>query len=90
MQIIFIPKSTAGKWAAILTLAFIASMAIKQATLSLLPLPTPIIAVLGVMGFIVGVILLIKSKERAIMTLLSIPTGLLIILWVAAEVVFPH
>lgn len=90
MKIVFWPKSTAGKWAAILTLAFIVSMILKQITIGLLPLPTPVIAVLGVTGFIVGVISLIKNKERAIMTLVSIPIGLLIIIWTAAEIVFPH
>ena len=54
MKIVFWPKSSAGKWAAILTIAFIISIALKQATLGLLPLPTSIIAVLGVIGFIIG------------------------------------
>ena len=87
------PKTTAGKWAAILTLLFIVSMSIKLSALAMLirlPLPTPFLAVIGVAGFVMGVISTVKNKDRALLTLLSIPVGLLIIIWTAAEIAFPH
>lgn len=90
MKILFWSKTTAGKWAAILTLLFIVSMFLKQLTLGFLPLPIPIISLIGVMGFIFGVVSFVKNKERSLMTLLSITIGLLIIIWVAAEIAFPH
>ncbi|HKM02288.1 MAG TPA: hypothetical protein VJ083_09580 [Sedimentibacter sp.] len=90
MKIKLCSKTTAGKWAAILTLLFIVSMFVKQITLGILPLPTPFIAVIGVTGFVMGVISIMKNKDRALLTLLSIPIGLIIIIWVAAEIVFPH
>lgn len=93
MKIQLWPKKTAGKWAATLTLFFIASMSIKllgSAMFIRLPLPTPFLAVIGVAGFVMGVISIVKNKDRAFLTLLSIPVGLLIIFWTAAEIVVPH
>jgi len=86
-------KTTTGKWAAILTLLFIVLMSLKLSTLAMLirlPLPTPFIAVLGVIGFIMGIISIVKNKDRALLTLLSIPIGLLIICWTIAEIAVPH
>lgn len=86
-------KTTAGKWAAILTLLFIALMAIKLSALAILirlPLPTPFLAIIGFIGFLLGIISIVKNKDRSILTLLAIPIGLLIIFWTAAEIIFPH
>ena len=93
MKMQFWSKTTAGKWAAGLTLAFIVLMALKMIGLGAtirLPLPTPVLALLGVIGFVMGLIAVIKYKDRAILTLLSIPVGLLIIFWTIAEIAFPH
>lgn len=86
-------KTTSGKWAAILTLLFIALMAIKLSALTMLirlPLPTPVLAVIGVIGFLLGIISIVKNKDRSILTLLAILLGLLIVLWTTAEIIFPH
>ena len=86
-------KSTTGRWAAILLLLFIVLMAIKLTALAMiirLPLPTPFLAVIGVAGFVMGVISIVKNKDRALLTLLSIPVGVLIIFWTLAEIVVPH
>lgn len=93
MKIQLWSKSTTGKWAAALTLLFIISMSVKLSTLAMLirrSLPTPFLAIIGVIGFLLGIISIVKNKDRAILTLLSIPIGLLIILWTAAEIIFPH
>lgn len=93
MKIQLWSKTTAGKWAAILTLLFIVFMALKFSALAMpirLPLPTPFVAVIGVAGFIAGVISIIRNKDRSLLTLLSILVGLLIIFWTAAEIAFPH
>lgn len=93
MRIQLWSKTTAGKWAASLTLLFIVLMSLKLLTLGILiriPLPTPFIAGLGVIGFIMGIVSFVKNKDRSLLTLLSIPIGLLIIFWVAAEIAFPH
>jgi hypothetical protein len=93
MKIQLWPKKTAGKWAATLTLFFIISMSIKLLGLAMfirLPLPTPFLAVIGVAGFVIGIISIVKNKDRALLTLLSIPVGLFIIFWTAAEIAVPH
>lgn len=93
MKIQLWSKATAGKWAASLTLLFIVLMSLKLLTLGIairIPLPTPFIAGLGVIGFIMGIVSFVKNKDKSLLTLLSIPIGLLIIFWVAAEIAFPH
>lgn len=70
MKIQLWPKTTAGIWATSLTLLFIVLMSLKLSTLAMLirlPLPTPLIAVIGVAGFIVGVVSIIKNKDRALL-----------------------
>ena len=93
MKIQLWSKTTAGKWAASLTLLFIVLMSLKLLTLGIsirIPLPTPFIAGLGVIGFIMGIVSFVKNKDRSLLTLLSFLVGLLIIFWVAAEIAFPH
>jgi hypothetical protein len=93
MKLKFWSRITTGKWASILTLLFIGLMFIKITTLGIsvrLPIPSPFIAVLGVLGFIMGLIAIIKYKDRSIMVILTIPFGLLIIFWILAEITFPH
>ncbi len=93
MKIRLWPETKAGKWAAILTLIFIITILIKISAFAMvirLPLPSPILAVFGVAGFVMGIVSIIKNKDRALLTLLSIPVGLLILFWTAAEIAFPH
>jgi len=93
MKVQIWPKTKNRKWAVILTLLFIVLMVLKMsalATIIRLPFPSPFIAVLGEIGFILGLISIFKNKDRSLFVLLSIPVGLLIIFWVAAEIAFPH
>ena len=89
MKIKLWPKAKVGKYAVCFTLLFIILMILKFFTYSI-PLPTPVIVGLGVLGFILGAISMIKSKDRSLITLLSIIIGLLVILWMAGEILFPH
>jgi len=89
VKIRLLPKAKAGKFAACFTLFFIVLMILKFFTYSI-SLPTPVIAGLGVVGFILGTVSMIKNKDRALLTLLSIIVGLLVVLWIAAEILFPH
>ncbi|MGE4274170.1 MAG: hypothetical protein AB7E31_15120 [Desulfitobacterium sp.] len=93
MQIQIWSKTKIGKWASILTLLFIVLMALKLSALASiirLPFPTPFIAGLGVIGFVLGITSIFKNKDGSLFVLLSIPVGLLIIFWVAAEIAFPQ
>ena len=93
MKMQFWSKTTTGKWAAGLTLAFIVLIALKMVGLGATirqPLPSPVLALMGVVGFIMGLVAIIKYKDRALLTLLSIPVGIIIIAWTLAEIAFPH
>jgi hypothetical protein len=88
MKIKFLPKSTLGKWAAGLGIAFIILIAVK--ILGSLPLPTFFIAALGLAGFVTGIVAIFKNRDRAILIFLSFVVGLIIILWIILEFIFPH
>ena len=88
MKLTVLPKTRTGKWALGLSIAFIVLMGIKIPLF--LPLPTPAIAVLGLAGFVVSLIALIKNKDRFILVFLPLLIGLIIIAWTAAELLFPH
>ena len=88
MKIQFWSKTKSGKWSSALTLIFVALMGLKALNFGIrLPFPSPLIAVLGVSGFILGIFSIIKNKDRALFVLLSIPVGLLIIFWIVGEIV---
>ncbi|NMA64554.1 MAG: hypothetical protein GX964_11040 [Syntrophomonadaceae bacterium] len=82
-----LPKTASGKWAATLSIAFIILMALKMRLP--FPLPSFFIAALGLGGFVTGIIALTK-KDRTILVFLSILVGLVIIFWIAAELIYPH
>ncbi len=65
MKLQLYSKTSAGKWAAILTLLFIVLMTIKLSALAMLirlPLPSPFLAIIGVIGFLLGMISIVKIK----------------------------
>jgi len=88
MKLTFSPKSTPGKWSAGLGIAFIILIAAK--ILGSLPLPTFSIAALGLAGFVTGIVAIFKNRDRAILIFLSLIVGLVIMLWIIAEFIFPH
>jgi hypothetical protein len=88
MKLTILPKSTLGKWSAGLGIAFIILITVK--ILGSLPLPTFFIAALGLAGFITGIVAIFKNRDRVILIFLSLIVGLIIILWTAAEFIFPH
>ena len=88
MKLAFLPKTLSGKWSLGLSIAFIILIFMKiQYSL---PMPTFTIAASGLAGFAVGIVAIFKSKDRAIMIFIPIIVGLIILLWIAAELVFPH
>lgn len=87
MRIKLFPKTYLGKWALILSIAFIILITLK--IIESIPLPTFTIAALGLAGFIVDIIAVIK-KERCILVFLPILEGIVIMLWIAAEIIYPH
>lgn len=78
-------SSVIGKLANVFSLIFIVLIALKLLAIRL-PLPTPAIAVLGLVGLALGLIAFIKNKDRSILTILSIIVGIIIVLWTAGEI----
>lgn len=89
MRVKLIPHSKTGKWASILLLLFIVLMYLKFMAYRV-PFPTPAIVPIGVASMVMGAVSFIKHKDRSILTFLSILMGLLIIVWVTAEIMYPH
>lgn len=93
MKFPLLSTTTMGKWATGLTLAFVVFLAIKMTTLAAtirLPLPTPAIAVIGMVGFIMGLLAFFRDKDRSVMVIITLVIGLLLTIWVGAEIIFPH
>jgi hypothetical protein len=82
MKITLSPKTTLGKIAAFLSIAFIILISLKIRPG--IPISTFAIAGIGMVGFVIGVVSIIK-KDRSIGNFLSIAVGLVIISWLAGE-----
>jgi len=54
-----------------------------------IPLPTFAITCLGMAGFIASIFAVIK-KDLSIMTFFSILVEIIITLWIAGEMIYPH
>jgi len=88
MRFTFLPKTKLGKWAVGLSIVFIILILAKMQ--GSIPIPTFAIAAFGLAGFILSIVAIFKSKDRSILNLLPLLVGLLILLWIAAELIFPH
>ncbi len=82
------PRTQLGKWSAGLCIAFVILIQMKLWGLN--PMPTFSIAALGLGGFAAGLVAIVKNKDRSALTFLSILVGLLIVLWISAELIYPH
>jgi hypothetical protein len=88
MRFVFLPKTTLGKCSIGLSILFIIFILLKiQGSM---PMPTFAIAVFGIAGFIIAIIAIFKKEDKAILNLLPLLVGLVILLWIAAELMFPH
>ena len=82
------PRTTGGKWAVGLGLAFILLMAGKMQ--SLVPLPSMAIAALGLAGFVLALVARFRDSDRALLVFVPVVAGAVILLWIAGELLFPH
>lgn len=88
MKITLLPKTRLGKWSVGLSTSFIILIWLKIQYG--LPLMTFAIAFLGLLGFLIGIVAIIKNKDSSILNFLPILVGLIIILWIAGEIIYPH
>jgi len=88
MKITLLPKNNLGKCSVGLSIAFIILIWLKiQFSIHVM---TFAIAALGLTGFVTSLVSIFKNKDRAVLTFLPILVGLIIILWITGEIMFPH
>ncbi len=88
MKMTLIPHDKPGAWAAILAASFVIMIWLKIK--GSMPLPTFAIAAIGLAGFFAGIFAIVVRKNRSLLTFMSIPIGLLILVWFTAELIFTH
>jgi hypothetical protein len=98
VKLYFIPKTRLGKWSISFIIAFIVFLVIHL-ILAASPLPetssanpyliVPILlaAISGVLAFFLGLIAIIKSKERAFLVFISTILGFFVVWFVVASMV---
>ncbi len=103
MKIAIFPKTNLGKVTLILIAGFIVLLAIFFILIELgerggeqffsnlkLALTGILSALCAITSFFIGLIATIKNKERSLIVFLCMLIGFLILLWVLAEIIFPH
>ena len=105
LRISILPKSSLGRWSVGLAAAFILLFVLFQtfaASVRRNPVsnpgpPSPVILmavvadyISGIAAFVTGLISIIKSKERSILVFLVVVVGVLALLFLLGEVIFPH
>lgn len=88
MKIALLPKTCLGKWSVGLSTAFIVLIWLKiQYGIHVM---TFAIAVLGLGGFFIGILAIVKDKDSSILNFLPILVGIIIIIWIVGETIYPH
>lgn len=103
MKICFLPKTNLGKWSVGWILLAVFTFAIFWLLIALgerggatffsnlkLTIPGLSIVFFGTASFAVGIISIIKKKERSSLVFLSAILGFMILLFFLAEILFPH
>ena len=105
MRIAVLPKTSLSRWSVGLAAAFILLFVLFQtfaASVRCYPVPNPglpspviVMAVVadyisGIAAFVIGLISIIKSKERSILVFLVVVVGVIALLFLLGEVIFPH
>lgn len=103
MGISFLPKSHLGKLSVYLIIIFLILMAIFFLLVSLgerggetffsnlkLAIPVSLAGISGILSFFLGIVSMMKDKERSISVILSTLVGAFILFWTLSEILFPH
>lgn len=97
------PRTKLGKWSVSLISAFIVLMLIFYGFIIagqrggegffdnlILTIPAVLAGACAMASFIIGLIAIIKQRERSAFTYIAAVIGALVTLWIAAEIIFPH
>ncbi len=97
------PKTHLGRWSVGLIITFLVLFGLVQIlvisgqeggeTFSdnlILAVPAFSMAIAGIVAFFVGIISIIKNKEQSILVFIATAIGLLVLMFVLGEILFPH
>ncbi len=103
MKNTFLPTTSLGKWSVLSVIGFALSIAALYLMIFLgerggegfftnlwLAIPGLLAAVFGILSFLVGVIAVFWKRERSILVFVATIIGLLVLLFVSGEILFPH
>lgn len=103
MNIQLLPKSTSGKWSVGLCISFFALIGLVFALINsgqrggmeffdnlVLALPTLFAAFSAILALFMGLISVVKNRERALLTFVSIAIGAFVLYFTIGEVVSQH
>ena len=103
MRVHFKPTTDLGKWSAWLIVAFAILLGVFYILVAsgqrggdtflsnpILTVPMLLAATSAIAAFIIGLISVVKRKERSVAVVLAIVVGLFVIIFVLGEVIFPH
>ena len=98
MRLSFVPKTRLGKWSVELNTFFLMVIIISIILVNMLGLlsyddhwwdvTVPIIFFANIAAFILGIIAIIKNKERSVLVYISVTIGLLAILFIPLHSLF--
>jgi cytochrome bd-type quinol oxidase subunit 2 len=103
MRVHFKPTTNLGKWSAWLIVAFAILLGVFYILVAsgqrggdtffsnpILTVPMLLAATSAIAAFVIGLISVVKRKERSVAVVLAIVVGLFVIIFVLGEVIFPH
>jgi len=103
MRVTILPKTPLGKWSTGLVVAFVVLLVVFLLLVAsgqrggetffsnlVLTIPMLLAETSGVLAFLIGLISVIKNKERSILVFLAMLIGFFISIFWLGEVIFPH
>jgi len=97
------PKTKAGKWSVGLIIVFFVLFGVFQLLVAsgqrggatffynlVLTIPIFLAGISGIFAFIIGLISIIKSKERSVLVFIATAIGLFVLIFVLGEFLVPH
>jgi len=103
MKINFMPKTYLAKWSVGLIVSFFVFLGLFFLFVDLgerggdtffnnlkLTIPIVVAGISGISAFFIGLISIIKNRERSVFVFMATLLGFFVLLWVLAEILFPH
>jgi hypothetical protein len=103
MKSYFLPRTNPGEWSAILIVVLMVSFAMFYSFVAagerggmtffsnlLLAIPMVIAGISGIAAFVVGLVAMLRYRERSILVYITTAMGLFVLIFSLGEILFPH